>query len=568
VTDRPLQSVQRITKSEAVSENGMVTAMHPLAAEAGVAILRRGGNAVDAAIAAALASGVVEPFMSGIGGTLYALVYDTSTGVTRSFDGTAVAPSETREDMYELAALEDPRVGVYGWRATRDDESETGFRSIAVPGAIAALDELHRAHATLSWEELAAPAVRLAEEGFSIDEHFFAQRALSRPRLNSFAETVDVFCRTEALDERLIQPALARTLRRIGSEGPSSFYEGETAEEMVSFVRAHGGVLSLDDLGSYRAQVGAPLLSGYRGRRIETLGGPSGGPTLALALAILEGFDFEGRTWDPVSRVHVVAETLRIAFQDRFRFLADPATESVPLDGLVSPRYAAVRRRWIEADGMRVPEIGDGDPWSFCEAGAQAAGTSSEHPGQHTTHLNAADRDGNLVALTATLGNRFGSGVTVPSLGVVLNDGMMWFDPEPGRLNSIRPGKRALHAAAPSLVFQGSRPILAVGSPGARKIMSSVLQVLLYFLDDRMGIQAAIEAPRIHTEAAPPLLVESHFAKAVADGLRVRGHDVLLKKEGLLSSWFGRPSGIHVDSEAGCFRGGMEPYRVGVALGY
>jgi gamma-glutamyltranspeptidase/glutathione hydrolase len=172
------------------------------------------------------------------------------------------------------------------------------------------------------------------------------------------------------------------------------------------------------------------------------------------------------------------------------------------------------------------------------------------------------------VALTATLGNRFGSGVTVPSLGVVLNDGMMWFDPEPGRLNSIRPGKRALHAATPTLVFRGSRPLLALGSPGARKIMSSVLQVLLHFVDHGMGIQDSIQAPRIHTEASPPLLVESHLPAEVAEGLRSRGHDVVIKKEGLLSSWFGRPSGIHVDSEQGCFRGGMEPYRVGIALGY
>jgi gamma-glutamyltranspeptidase/glutathione hydrolase len=145
---------------------------------------------------------------------------------------------------------------------------------------------------------------------------------------------------------------------------------------------------------------------------------------------------------------------------------------------------------------------------------------------------------------------------------------MMWFDPEPRRLNSIRPGKRALHAAAPTLLFRGSRPLLALGSPGARRIMSSVLQVLLYFADHGMGIQDSIEAPRIHTEASPPLLLQSHFPDAVALGLRARGHDVQVKQEGLLSSWFGRPSGIHVDSERGCFRGGMEPYRVGIALGY
>ena len=556
-----LKSQQRTTKTEASAENGMVTAMHPLAAEAGVEILKCGGNAVDGAIATALASGVVEPFMSGLGGTLYALVYDASSGDTRSFDGTATAPGESREDMYELASSDDTHRGVYGWRATRNDESETGFRSIAVPGAVAALDELHRAHGTLSWEELAAPAVRLAEEGFPVDEYFFAQSALSRPRLSPFPDTLAMFYQKEALDERLLQPALARTLRRIASEGPRCFYEGAIAEEIVSWVRANGGILSLEDLEHYRASVGAPIRTSYRGHRVETLGGPSGGPTVALALSILEGFDLGAFDIDAIPRLHVLAETLRVAFQDRFRFLADPVAEDVSLETVLSPGYANERRRWISSEGRRAVEIPDG------LSGSSAPG-SFENPGQHTTHINVADRDSNLVALTATLGNRFGSGVTVPSIGVLLNDGMMWFDPEPSRLNSIRPGKRALHAAAPTLVFRGSRPILALGSPGARKIMSSVLQVLLYFVDHRMGIQDSIEAPRIHTEASPPLLVESHFRDAVADGLRAKGHDVLLKKEGLLSSWFGRPSGIHVDSENGCFRGGMEPYRVGIALGY
>jgi gamma-glutamyltranspeptidase/glutathione hydrolase len=539
----------------------MVTAMHPLAAEAGVEILERGGKAVDAAIATALASGVVEPFMSGLGGTLYALVYDASSGETRSFDGTATAPGDAREDMYELASSEDPRVGVYGWRATRNDESETGYRSIAVPGAVAALDELHRAHASLSWQDLVAPAVRLAEEGFPVDEYFFAQSALSRSRLRPFPDTVAVFYQTDVLEDRLTQPALARTLRRLATEGPRCFYEGAIAEEIAAWVRSRGGILSLEDLTRYRASVGSPIRTSYRGHRVETLGGPSGGPTVALALAILEGFDLGSFERDSVSRLHVLAETLRIAFQDRFRFLADPDEAVVPLERLLSRGYADERRRFIAVDGRRALEIPDAEP------GSSSPG-SFENPGQHTTHINVADGEGNVVSLTATLGNRFGSGVTVPSTGVLLNDGMMWFDPEPGRLNSIRPGKRALHAAAPTLLFHGSRPLLALGSPGARKIMSSVLQVLLYFVDHGMGIQDSIEAPRIHTEASPPLLVESHFPDGVAEGLRTRGHEVLLKKEGLLSSWFGRPSGIHVDSRNGCFRGGMEPYRVGIALGY
>jgi gamma-glutamyltranspeptidase/glutathione hydrolase len=486
----------------------MVTAMHPLAAEAGVEILKRGGNAADAAIATVLAGFVVEPFMSGLGGTLYAISHDASSGVTRVFDGTGTAPGEAREDMYELAPPGDPRRGVYGWRATREDASETGFRSIAVPGAAAALDELHRARASLCWEELAEPAARLAEEGFPIDENFFAQRALADPRLRLFPDSASIFCGIRAPDEILAQPALARTLRRLATEGLRSFYEGALAEETVAFVRANGGILSLEDLASYQARVEEPLRRDYRGNRVEILGGSSGGPTVARALDVLEAFDLSAL--DEVSRVDALARALRAAFQARFQ---------------------------------------------------------GESPHQHTTHLNAADRDGNLVALTATLGNRFGSAVTVPSTGVLLNDGMMWFDPEPGRPSSIRPGGRALHAAAPTLVFRGPRPLLALGSPGARKIMSSVLQVLVRFLDLGMRVQEAIEAPRIHTEASPTLLMESHFPDAVIEGLRSRGHEVLVKKEGLLSSWFGRPSAIHVDSESGLFRGGMEPYRPGIALG-
>jgi gamma-glutamyltranspeptidase/glutathione hydrolase len=276
--------------------------------------------------------------------------------------------------------------------------------------------------------------------------------ALSRARLRPFPDTIAVFYRTAVLEERLAQPALARTLRRLSTEGPRCFYEGAIAQEIVSCVRANGGILSLEDLGRFRASVGVPIRTSYRGHCIETLGGPSGGPTVALALAILEGFDLEALGSDAVPRLHVVAETLRIAFQDRFRFLADPACENVPLDRLFDPRYAAERRRHISIDGARTLEIPGGDPWAFSAlARYRDASGSVENPGQHTTHLNVADRDGNLVALTATLGNRFGSGVTVPSTGVLLNDGMMWFDPEPRRLNSIRPGKRALHAAAPAL---------------------------------------------------------------------------------------------------------------------
>jgi gamma-glutamyltranspeptidase / glutathione hydrolase len=572
------RSEQRVTKSEAVAVNGMVTAMHPLAAEAGVEILKRGGNAADAAIATALAVGVVEPFMSGLGGAAYALAYDSGKGETRAFDGSAVAPIEAREDMFELAGNDTAPLGVYGWRATRGDAAETGFRSIAVPGALAALDELHRAMATLSWEELAGPAVRLAEEGFPVDEYLFVHSASSKARLRPFPATLDVFfdpdgnARVPNLaggeSERITQRALAATLRSLGTDGPRSFYEGRLAEETVAHVRANGGVLSLEDLASYRPIVSPPARMEYRGRRIDYLPGPSGGPTVALALNVLEGFDLPSLPHDDVERVHLVAEAMRLAFQDRFRFLADPALEDVPIEGLVSKSYASDRRALLSPLARRT-ELPEGNPWAHTPTGRRAPRPGSgDARDQHTTHLNVADRQGNLVALTATLGARFGSGVTVPASGVVLNNGMMWFDPEPGRLSSIRPRKRALHAAAPVLVFRNDRPVGAMGAPGARKILSAVLQVVLATVDHDMGIQDAIEAPRIHVEVAPPLLVESTFPHRLAEGLRALGHTVSIRREGLLVSCFGRPSGIAVDARGGCFRGGVEPHRPSLALGY
>lgn len=539
----------------------MVTAMHPLAAEAGLEVLRSaGGNAADAAIAAALALGVVEPFMSGLGGSAYAVAYDASRRISRSFDGSAAVPGVAREDLFELAPSGERRLGLYGWRATRDDASETGILSVAVPGALAALGELHAFLGTLPWRELVAPAVRLAREGFEVDEYLFTQSALSASRLRRFPETLAVFFNEDGTamvpsshdsePQRLRQPVLAETLELLGREGPEAFYTGAAAEEIARFAGERGGILSVGDLASYRARESAPTSVPYRRSRIDTLPGASGGTTVAMALRILEGFDLAGLEMQSVERLHLVAETLRIVFTDRFSSLADPETESVPLDLLLSPGYAAERRRSIDPQGSRAREIPPG-----------------EAAGQHTTHVNVFDRERNVVALTATLGARFGSGVTVPSLGVVLNNGMMWFDPEPGRLNSIRPRKRALHAAAPCIGLEADRPRLALGAPGARRIMSSVLQVLLHVVDHGMGIQEAILAPRIHCEIGDDLEVDARLPSAVLEGLTARGYRPLVKRESFLSSYFGRPTGILVDDE-GVLRGGVEPYRVSTAIGF
>jgi gamma-glutamyltranspeptidase/glutathione hydrolase len=572
------RSRQIVTKTEAVATHGMVTAMHPLAAEAGVEILEAGGSAADAAIATALASGVVEPFMSGLGACAYALSYDASSKQTTCFDGSAVAPRETYADMFELVGDAAKSPGLYGWRATVGDVAETGYRSPTVPGALAAFERLHVAAGVMAWRELFGPAIRLADDGYDVDEYFFAQSAASMSRLEPFAGTMEIFFRADrtpwvpTFDSKgrghLRQPALAETLRAVADDGPEVFYQGRFAESMVDFLRQHDGLLTVEDFAGYEARQLAPLVVPYRDCRVACLPENSGGPTVAFALKLLDGFDLQGSPADSVKRLHLLAEALRMSYSDRLRFLGDPRSVPVPLEGLVHERYVDQRRSLIDVDGAPLEPFVDGDPWAFDSATPTTLTGTGDSLDQHTTHLNVVDKDRNMVALTATLGARFGSGVTVPELGVVLNNGLMWYDPEPGHISSIAPGKRALHAAAPCLLFNIDGPLAALGSPGARKIMSSVLQVLLNLVDHGMGMQQAIAAPRIHREATPGVTLDSHFPAAVTEGLAARGYDVTLATESFMSSHFGRPTGILLDWEHSRLHGGVEPFRTGAAIGY
>ncbi len=516
--------------------------------------------------------------MSGLGACAYALAYDASRKQTTCYDGSAVAPRETRADMFELADHATKSLGLYGWRATEGDMSETGYRSPTVPGALAALSRLHDAAGVLPWSELFGPAIRLASEGCDVDEYIFVQSAASASRLKPFAKSMEIFFHPDgtpkepsfhgARPEHLRQPELAETLRVVAEEGPEVFYTGRLAESMVDFLQQHDGLLTMADFESYEARTLEPLVVAYRDCRVACLPENSGGPTVAFALKLLAGFDLEGTPVDSVQRLHLLAEALRMTYSDRFRFLGDPGSLPVPLEGLLHDRYVDERRALISLDGAPLEPFVHGDPWRFDSGTPPTATGSGDSHGQHTTHLNVVDKDRNMVALTATLGGRFGSGVTVPGLGVVLNNGLMWYDPEPGHISSIAPGKRALHAAAPCLLFNNDGPLAAVGSPGARKIMSSVLQVLLNLVDHDMGIQEAIATPRIHREAHPGVLIDGHFPVNVAEGLKARGYDVTTALESFMSSHFGRPSGILLDWKHSRLHGGVEPYRTSAAVGY
>ena len=494
----------------------MVTAEHRLAAEAGVEIMQDGGNAVDAAVAAAFVMGVVEPFTSGIGG-IAGLVIRRADGTVTSIDGGTRAPASARPDMFELVGG-GARSGMYAWPAVKDDANIEGPLSVGVPGQPAALCLALERYGALPRSRVMEPAIRIAREGFEVDWYVSLSLAMYHERLSKAGDAKRIFFRpsgapmrppigTEPSD-KLVQPDLARALEAIARDGARVLYEGDLGKAIVAGVRAAGGILALDDLRGYSVREEPPLQTMYRGHRLFTLPGLTGGPTVARALTILEAFPLGAEVQGSAEHLHLVAEALRAAFLHRFSSLAD-----------------------------------------------------------HTTHLNAIDKDRTMVALTQTLGQGFGSGFVPKGTGVVLLDTMTWFDPVPDHPNSVAPGKRVLWAGSPTLLAKGDRPLLAVGAPGGRKIMSAVAQSIVNVVDFGDGPQDAVNRPRVHDEGEG-LVVDSRVPESVRAELAERGHDIQVKEETLMSAWFARPQAILVDPVSGDLRGGVDALKPAVAVGY
>lgn len=570
-----------IDKTEVTAENGLVTAMHPLAAEAGVEILQQGGNAADAAVATAFAVGVVEPFMSGLGGAAYAVAHQAASGETITLDGSVEVPRAGRDDMFDLLDPTQQGAGVYGWRATRDNAAESGYRSAVVPGAVATYAKLLEIQGTMSLAQVMEPAIRLAGEGFPVDWYVFANCAAAMRRLRSVPETMAVFFQPDGTPylaanhddigtaEWLVQTDLAQTLQQIAAHGPDTFYRGEIGQTIAQHVSDNGGIITAADLSAYQVRLREPLRVDYHDKQIAFISSNSGGSTVAQMFNLLEGFDVAGLGHNSAQTLHLLAEAQHMSYADRFAHLGDPSFDPIPLDGLQSKAYAAERRRQIKPGG---PPICDplGDPWPFQPGGRPKhlrPANGGDSADQHTTHLTVIDRDRNIVSLTASLGQLFGSGIVVPGTGVTLNNGMMWFDPEPGQVNSIAPGKRALHAGTPAIVFDRQGPLLALGSPGGRKVLTAVQQVIHNVIDFGLGMQAAISAPRVHCENGL-VLMDARLPETVTDAVQAMGHPVSIREENFLSSYFARPNGILIDRQTGLLRGGVEPYKVSTAVGY
>ncbi len=569
-------TVWNVTKTEAVASNGMVASMHPLASAAGLEMLRAGGNAVDAAVATAFASGVVEPFMSGLGGAACLVFHRASDGTTTVVDGSGVAPAAAREDMYELAAPSQ-RAGLYGWRATRGDAQNIGYRAVCVPGMPAALLLALERFGTIDRRRVLEPAIRLAEEGFELDWYVASIIAFRAPELRRFPASAEVFFKPDGSPwkpaigsepaERWRQPDMARTLRLLAEQGAAAFYEGEIAERIVRDMADHGGLITRADLAGYRPLVDSPgLESSYRGVRLV---GPrlTGIPTLFEALNILEQFDVADRDFGSADFYHLIAEASRRAFVDRFAHLADPAFVQVPWEGLLSKEYARHLASTIDP-GRATPQIAAGDPWAYQPEGRRSSPPGRPGPRQETTtHLTVIDGEHNMVSLTSTLLSDFGSKVVVPGTGILLNNGMAWFNPEPGFANSIAPGKRGFWAVSPTLAFRDDKPLLAIGSAGGRRLTTSVLQALVGVVDFGLGIQDAVSYPRVHCEGTETL-AEVRIDPATLERLREMGHLLETREESYAACSFGRPNGILIDRAAGALRGGVNQFKPAWAMGF
>jgi gamma-glutamyltranspeptidase / glutathione hydrolase len=567
-----LRSEWQIDKSEAVGTGGMVTAMHPLAAEAGIEILRMGGNAVDAAIATAFAVGVVEPASSGVGGIAF-MVYGPSDGEAICLDGSSVLPKNIRPDEFEVLPG-GQTAGMYKWPATKDDANNTGWRAPAVPGMPALMGEAHSRYGRLPWSDILQPAIRLARYGHDVDYNISLSITAAYGKLARFPSSREVFFtrsggplapQSAVPGDTLIQPELAWTLEQIAEHGPDALYRGEVGKRIAEQMEEHGGLITEDDLASHRTLEHTPTRISYR--EFEVIGQiqNTGVATVFEAIQILEGFKLRERGFQTPRSTHIELEAIRLAFRDRLRYLGDAELMPVPYQGVISPEYAETRRAEIDPERAN-PDAGPGDPWAYDPADApEGTYRDSIVAGGQTTHMNVVDADGNMDSLTSTLGSGFGSCVIVPGTGILLNNATTWFDPRPGAVTSVGPGKRILSAASPMLIRRNGQSFAAIGAPGGRKIISAMTQVLLNLMEHEKGMQESISAPRVHSEG-PLSDVSERFSPEVFEHLTKIGHNVERRAERINSGFFARPSGIRIGPDTGRVHGGAFQYTPATAI--
>ncbi|MBI2076920.1 MAG: gamma-glutamyltransferase [Euryarchaeota archaeon] len=518
---------------------GVVSTVHPLVSAAGAAMLRQGGNAVDAAAAVQWALNVVEPSMSGLGGGSLILVWLNHSKQFVFYDGREKAPAASTKDQFLLPNGEPMPFAVASTR---------GY-AVGVPGTFKAFDLAVREHGLLPVGETFAPAITLAEGGFTVDRYLAGYVAGSEEKLRSWPSSAKVFipgsvCPQEPAPivtgnamcvgggpikegDKLVQPDLAKTFKTLAaSNGTSTFYSGAIAQAIVYAQSLRQGRMVASDLRGYEAKVRAPVEGTFGGLRVVSAPPPSaGGLTMLEMLNILEAAGLDARGDRTVDSLHHVIEAMHLAYQDRYAYIGDQDFVDVPMKGLLSKEFAAERRALISDRANPSPK--PGDPWKH-EGRPQPGGgvVAPTQAGDHTTHYVVVDGWGNVAAVTTTLESLFGTGIMVPGFGFLLNNQLTDFDFRPGGPNEVAPNKRPRSSMTPTIVVDGDRPVLALGSPGGPTITTTVMQVFLDVAAYDKSAPDAVRAPRIYSSDYPNVIWEAGIGDAVREGLRAKGHTV------------------------------------------
>lgn len=532
-------------------KNGMVVSASKIASEVGVQILKKGGNAIDAAVAVGFALAVTYPAAGNIGGGGFMVIH-FKDGTNTSIDFREKAPMNSHEEMYLDSA-----------KNFLPNLSQEGELSAGVPGSVAGLILALQKYGTMSLKEIIKPAIKLAEKGFILDEKLVQSINAFYSDFLKYPSSAKIFTKNgEPFKEgdRFIQKDLAKTLKLISKYGRDGFYKGEVADKIVNQMKRSGGIITFEDLENYKAVERTPITSTFNGYKIITMGPPSGGGVILLqSLNVLENFEFSKDEWNSSSYIHKLVETFKYAYADRSKHLGDSDFYPVPLVELLNKDYS-----------QRI----------FSQIGDKATPSSEIFPvkiknyneGEETTHYSVVDKYGNAVSVTTTINSAYGSKVVVEGAGFLLNNEMDDFSSKPGvpnqfgltgsEANKIEPGKRMLSSMCPTIITKDEKPVLILGSPGGSTIPTSVLQVIMNYLIFGMQIQAAVNSPRFHHQWLPDKI--DFEERAILNDVK----ENLLKKNHVLgfNRSLGRVEAISIEN--GIFYGATDPRGSGGAVGY
>ena len=543
--DRPAPN-PRATRSAVLARNGIIATSQPLASAAGLRVLQQGGNAVDAAVTAAAVLSVVEPTMNGIGGDLFAIVYDARTKTIHALNASGRAPAAATPEEFKRRKL--------------DAIPYQGVLSVSVPGVVDGWNELLAKHGTIPLGRALEPAITYARDGFAVSEVIAYQWKDAEALLARDPSAAATFLpggHAPATGTVFRNPGLAASLELIAREGRDAFYRGSIARAIAADMRARHGLITEADLAANHPDWIDPISTTYRGYQVLELPPNTQGATALEMLNILEGYDVKSLGHNSAAYLHLLVEAKRIAFADRDAWLGDPAgVPAAVLKRLLSKDYAAERRKGIDpARAARQYE-------PLAANGAAPAPEAHVEARGDTVYLTAADRDGNVVSLIQSLFENFGSGVVAGDTGIALQNRGSLFSLTPGHPNLLAPGRRPFHTLVPAMVLKDGRPWLSYGVMGGDMQPQGHVQVLLNLIDFGMNVQEAGEAPRFRHSAAG-LALESAISPEARFGLNARGHQVI-SSVGV----FGGFQGILFDAASGVMMGGSDPRKDGLAIGY